>query len=271
MAEEERSGVQNVWLLVIALALGVIVVVIYNVHIYRVRQEGRGQTIRLLRVTRDMQPGDLIAGEDLVVKLVPKQYEASLGNVVDAENLDFAIGNTVNQGIEKDQWLLWGHITSVDKSRPANVITKGNVAVTVPLESRMSLGDILRQNDRVNIVGLLPVGEALKTFRIMEGVRVLAIGGQGIKPNKSIERGPKERKGMRSYRNITIEVSPTVSIEMANVLTHVSGGCWVELVSSNEEKKSSYGRINPQLKKFGESPSGPLRGDPAAGGVGDYE
>ncbi|MGB2821822.1 MAG: RcpC/CpaB family pilus assembly protein [Phycisphaerae bacterium] len=260
MAEEERSGVQNVWLLLIALGLGVIVVVIYNVHIYRVRQEGRGQTIRLIRVTRDMEPGDKIAAEDLVVKLVPKQYESSLGNVVDADNLDFAIGNTVNQGIEKDQWLLWGHITNVDKSRPANVISRGNVAVTVPLESSMVPGDILRHNDRVNIVGHLPSGEAVKTYRIMEGVRVLAIGGQGLEPARSISGPPKRQAGMRSYRNITIEVSPTVSIELANVLTHVAGRCWVELLSSNESKKPTYGRINPQLKDLAAVPGRPTRG-----------
>jgi len=266
MAEEERSGVQNVWLLFIALGLGIIVVVIYNVHIYRVRQEGRGQTIRLIRVTRDMTPGDKIGAEDLLVKLVPKQYEASLGNVVDAENLDFAIGNTVNQAVEKDQWLLWGHITNVDRSRPANVISRGNVAVTVPLEARMALGDILRQNDRVNIVGRLPVGETLKTFRIMEGVRVLAIGGEGIQPDKSANRGPKARRGMRTYRSITVEVSPNVSIGLANVLTHVSGNCWVELLSSKEAKKTTYGQINVQLKKLADAPSGPLRGE-----AQDYE
>ena len=265
MAEEERNGVRNVWLLFIALGLGIIVVVIYNVHIYRVRQEGRGQSIRLLRVTRNMEPGDKIAADDLVVKLVPKQYESSLGNVVDAENLDFAIGNTVNQVIEKDQWLLWGHITNVDKSRPANVIGRGKVAVTVPLESGMVPGDILRHNDRVNLVGLLPVSESLKTFRIIEGVRVLAIGGQGLKPNRSISRAPKDRAGMRSYRNITIEVAPTVSIELANVLTHVAGRCWVELLSSNEDKKQTYGQINPQLKKLAGAPSRPIRGEVETG------
>ncbi|MCD6304299.1 MAG: Flp pilus assembly protein CpaB [Planctomycetes bacterium] len=266
MAEEERSGGPNIWLLLIALGLGLVVVVIYNVHIDRVRKAGRGQTVRLLRVTRDMEAGDKIAPEDLAVRAVPKQYETALGNVVDADNLDLAIGSRVNQTIGKDQWLLWSHITEIGTNKPANVITPGDVAVAVPLDSRMSPGDILRPNDRVNIVGLLPVGNGgLKTFRIIEGVRVLAVAGVGLQPHRSMDREPARLSaGQRSYRSITVEISKDVALQFANVLTHLSGNCWVELLSSREEKKPTFGRINPLLKDLAAEPSRPLRSE-------DYE
>ena len=45
MAEEEQSGGQNVWLLLIALGLGLVVVIIYKVHILKVREEGRSGII----------------------------------------------------------------------------------------------------------------------------------------------------------------------------------------------------------------------------------
>jgi hypothetical protein len=263
MAEEERSGVQNVWLLLIALGLGLIVVVIYNVHIYRVRQEGRGQTIRLLRVTRDLEPGDKIGVDDVVVKPVAKQYQSSLGSVVDAENLDFAIGSTVNTAVGKDQWLQWGHITDTG-TKSDNEISPGNVGLGVPLDSRMVPGDILRPNARVHIVGLLPVGGSLKTFRIIEGVRVVAVAGAGLQPAKTMDRAARAEKGPRSYRSISIEVAQDVSLEFANVLTHVSGSCWVELVSSRERNSKNWGRINPLLKELAAQPSRPLKGE-------DYE
>jgi hypothetical protein len=114
MAEEERGGIQNVWLLFIALGLGLVVVFIYNVHIYKVRQEQRGQSIRLLSVTRDMERGDKVGPDDLVVKTVPKQYEGTLGNVVPEGDLKFAIGTVVNDTIGKGQWLMWTHITEVN-------------------------------------------------------------------------------------------------------------------------------------------------------------
>jgi len=150
MAEEERGGVQNVWLLFIALGLGLLVVVIYNVHIYNVRREGRGR-----------------------------------------------------------------------------------------------------------LVGLLPMGSSLKTFRIMEGVRVLAIGGEGIQPSRGVDDPAPSRRAARSYRSITVEVSKDVSLEFANVLTHVSGSPWVELISSRDRSDRNFGRINPLLKDLAKQPSRP--------------
>jgi Flp pilus assembly protein CpaB len=262
MAEEERGGAQNVWLLFIALGLGLVVVVIYNVHIYKVRREGRGKAIHLLRVTRDIDAGDKLASDDLEKRLVPRQYEQSLGNVVGADTLDFAIGQALNRPIEKGQWLLWEHITGGDTRKPAWQIGQGNVAVGVPLDTKTVPGDILRQNDRVNIVGLIPIGSTLKTFRIIEGVRVLAIGGEGIKVPKSIDDSPKVGGVSRSYHSITVEVSQDVSLKFTNILTHVSGRCWVELLSSREEPNpKKFGRINPLLEKIAAEPSRPVRGE----------
>lgn len=252
MAEEERSGVQNIWLLLIALGLGLIVVVIYNVHIYRVRQEGRGKTIQLLRVTRDIEPGDTISREDVEVRAVPKQFEGSLGNVVGEENLDFAVGSTVNQAMEKQQWLQWGHITRSDTVKPANAIGRGNVAVTVPLDTTRNPGNLLRQNDRVNILGLIGTdGTAGKTYRIIEGVRVLAIGGVALNQDDPKKKATKTTAGVRMYRSITVEVSPEVSIQLNNILTHVVGSCWLELRSSKEGKPKNAEKIHPDLAKLG--------------------
>ena len=215
MAEEERSGVQNVWLLLIALGLGLIVVIIYNVHIYQVRKEGRGQTIALIRITRDIDAGKKIDSDAIETKIVPKQHESSLGNVVTAEFEDYAIGTEVNQAVEKGQWLQWSHITGADTAKSSSKITRGNLAVAVPLEPRMVPGDILGLNDRVNICGLLPKGQELKTFRIIKGVRVLAIGGEGVKPGNAIQRTPRSKGAARSYRNITVEVSPEVCLTIS--------------------------------------------------------
>lgn len=257
MAEEERGGVQNVWLLFIALGLGLLVVVIYNVHIYNVRREGRGRSVLLLRLLTDMEAGKKLTAEDLESVPVPRQHESSLGNVVPEENRNYAVGQALNRAVEKGRWLLWEHITGRPPGDPAYAIGRGNVAVAVPLNSKLSPGDILRPNNRVNLVGLLPVGSSLKTFRIMEGVRVLAIGGEGIKPSRGIDDPAPSRRAARSYSSITVEVSKDVSLEFANVLTHVSGSPWVELISSRERSDRNFGRINPLLKDLAKSPSKP--------------
>jgi len=250
MAEEERSGVQNIWLLFIALGLGLLVVIIYNVHIYKVRQEGRGANVNLLRVTRDIERGEKLIVDDLLVQPVPKQYETSLGNVVPGSNLDFAIGSTVNQPIEKDQWLLWGHITGDPAGNISNSLSAGFVAVAVPLDTKKVPGDILHQNDRVNIVGDVARNNMAPTpCRIIKGARVIAIGGVGPQNTRTIERGSRTASGTsRSYRSITIELPEDVSLEFSSALKCVSGDCWIELISSREPKSPEYNKITQEMK-----------------------
>lgn len=263
MAEEERTGVQNIWLLFIALGLGLVVVVIYNVHIYNVRKEGRGQSIYLLSVTRDMEKGEKIGQEDLAIRPVPKQYQGTLGNVVPEENLKYAVGSTVNDAIGKGQWLMWGHITDLGNTKPANSIAPGNVAVGVSLDARKGVpGDILRPNDQVNILGVLSTqGTTLKYMRIIEGVRVLAVGGEGLNETKGGGRNIRATPPARSYRNITVELPKDVSLEFMNVLTHVSGECSIELRSARAAKSQTDLRINPMLKDLAAQPSKPLKVD----------
>ena len=97
-----------------------------------------------------------------------------------------------------------------------------------------------------------------KTYRILRGVRVLAIGGEGIDPGKVLKSDSRVKR-LRTYRSITIELPEDVSIQLANVLTHVSGGCWVELRPIGERKEIA--RINPELSKLAEAPARPLPGE----------
>ena len=112
MAEEQNAGGQNLWLLLVSLGLGLVVVVIYNVHIYSVRNAARGQSIELISLARDVDAGEKLRAEDLEIRVVPKQYQESLGTVVTGEDLSFAVGQQVNRSLEKGRWLLWDYITS---------------------------------------------------------------------------------------------------------------------------------------------------------------
>lgn len=258
MAEEQQASGQNLWLLLVSLGLGLIVVVIYNVHIYNVRREGRGQNVELLRVTRDIDPGEKLKEEDVEVRVLPKQYEGSLGNVLHKEDLEGYLGDSVNRRIQKGGFLLYDHMTGTDVSKPSSQIRLGNVAITVPLDSKVVPGDILRTNDQVNILAMIGEKGALKTYRILRGVRVLAIGGEGIDPGKVLKSDSRVKR-LRTYRSITIELPEEVSIQLANVLTHVSGGCWVELRPISERKEVA--RINPELSKLADAPARPLPGE----------
>jgi len=266
MAEEQNAGGQNLWLLLVSLGLGLIVVVIYNVHIYSVRNAARGQSIELISLARDIDAGEKLRAEDLEVRTVPKQYQESLGTVVPGEDLNFAIGQTVNRSLEKGRWLLYDYITGGPGVAASSTIKDGWVAVAIELDSKRSPGDILRPNDRVNILGFIQG----KACRILKGVTVLAVAGVGRDPSRMEKTGMTIR-APKSYNSITVELMQRpedVSLQWANVLTHVNGSCWVELCPANMKPSSEDNRINPEIKKLSEAAAAPTRGEWSPGGSG---
>ena len=55
MTQQAAPAVANKTLLYVALALGAVVAVIYNVHIAQVRRAAQGSSVRLVRVTEDLR------------------------------------------------------------------------------------------------------------------------------------------------------------------------------------------------------------------------
>ena len=88
---EDAPGIQNKRLLIDALVLGAIVVLVYNVHLAKVRQQGKGKTIELVKFARDMTAGQEIRRQDLEVEAVAEAVHRSLGNVVTKEDVNWAV------------------------------------------------------------------------------------------------------------------------------------------------------------------------------------
>ena len=116
MAEEQNAGGQSLWLpaslglnvaLVVVLVLGVL---FYNVH--KAAWRNSIPSIELIALARDVEAGEKLKAEDLEVRAVPKQYQDSFGTVVMGEDLDFAVGQTVNRNIDKGRWLQWDYIAA---------------------------------------------------------------------------------------------------------------------------------------------------------------
>ena len=263
MAEEQNAGGQSLWLLLVSLGLGLVVVVIYNVHIASVRNAARGQSIELIALARDVDAGEKLKAEDLEIRTVPKQYQESLGTVATSEDLQSVIGQTVNRSLEKGHWLQWEYTISGGGVAPSSTIKSGSVAIAIPLDSKLSPGDILRPNDRVNILGMI----GGKACRILKGVTVLAVGGGGRDPSR-VEKTNVSTRAPKTYNSITVELPEDVSLQWANLLTHVNGGCWVELRPANDPPSSDFNRINPELKKLAEAAARPAKGEWAPGPSG---
>lgn len=265
MAEEQNTGGQNLWLLLVSLGLGLVVVVIYNVHIYNVRKSARGETITCVAVTGDLDEGHVLSSDDLETRMIPAQYKDSLATVVRGSDLEFALNQSLNQPVEKGRWLLWEHITGGVTVSAWGKPRAGHVATAIAIDSRLSPGDILVVNDRVNILGQING----KVYRIIKGVRVLAVGGRGEDRPQATRAGGG--RAPTSYRSVTVELPDAISVPWNNVHMHVNGDCWVEIIPPGTPKQDDFLKIAPELSKLasgsGSAPAGRPAGSPLGGGA----
>ncbi len=249
---EQAPAIQSKRLLVVALILAGVVVLIYNVHVNQVRKAGRGEMVQLLKFRRDMDSGEVITKKDIRVMEVDRLVSVGLGKVVPNRDLDFLVGRVLKESARKDDWVKYGHVTRVGKSGPAGKLEEGMVAVSLELDPRNALGDILRVYDRVNIRAKLSVNrKQLETFRVISGVRVMAVGGRG-ESGDAMATGARARMGRapRSYRSITIEIREEESLRLANVLSHRAGSITIELCRFGLEARPGDGKINPKLESL---------------------
>ena len=246
---EETQGIQNKWLLLIAVVLGVIVVLIYNAHIRAIRAEQKGKTVAIIQVNKDLKLGEKITARHIKMEEIPHGSEKAFGKVLKWEDRNFVLalgGRRVNQPVMKGQYLLWDHVMDYSGSRASGKLGDGMVAIPIEFDSDKSLGDILSVGDTVNLKGVFDLkGGQYKTYRIISGVRVMNVGGRGAAGGAGAGRG---RTGMKSYRRITIEVSPKVSLELSNLMTHMHGDIQLELNQASTRLPPNAGEINPLLE-----------------------
>lgn len=246
---EETPVVQNWRLLLVACILGLVVMVIYNVHINKVRSAGKGEDIVAYQYTRDMERGEKITLKGMEARRVPKELAAGLGRLIRRSDRDYAADSRVNRYVGKGDWALWGHITAGDAHTPSDGLEKGKVAVTMTVDPKTTPGKILRIRDRVNIIGMLSVkGGRYQAYRMIKALKVLAIGGEGRSGSPTHRDRGSAESGMRSYRAITVEMKPEVSLQWANLRTYLRGDIRIELCAKRDTLPDDAGTIIPELR-----------------------
>jgi len=250
---EEAPAVQNWRLLIVACVLGLVVMVVYNIHIGKVRRGLDVAMVPAFRYTRNLEVGDKLAEDDLERIEIPKKTAESIGRLLEENEKDtMAIDRTINRDVSKSDFAMTGHFTTASGNDPAASIGKGSVQVTIPVDSKRVPGRVLRIGNHVNILGMLPSksGSDYTTYRIIEWLKVVAIGGQ-------TDRGGSMQNaeaGVRNYKSITVEMKrkdPDVSLQWSNLQTHLRGPAIIEICPSRYvPQKGSAGVINPDLVRY---------------------
>lgn len=268
---EQTPAVENKGMLIVAVALGVVAVLLYNWQVGRIRAENRGTQVLLLRFDHEMKAGDRIeAAKDFSTQDVPERLADGLGDVAKIAHRDEMSkfnGFALNKKVLKGQFLLDSHITNEARESPSMRISSPTmVAKAVPL--REVPGNLLSPGDRVNLVARIPARDgSVDSERIIEDVRVLAVGGSVGRLDTGMPAGAGD-EGPTMYRAITIEVTPQASLELDRILAHIAGGVSVEVLSPlaarNEAKAGVVNRS--LLDRLKTVPSAPGRGASPLGG-----
>ncbi len=250
---EVAPDIQNKKLLVIAIVLALVVVVVYNLHVTSIRKSAVGEMVDLLVLTRDMQAGEQISAKDIKKIQIGHQVVKRLGSYVPADEYDYVTGGALlNQPVVKDQILMAYHITP--GALEGHKFSPGKIQTALKVDPTLALGQVLRVGNFVNVLAYLSVdNRPLAAWRIIEGVRVVAIGGVGRQEIAAPKRGSRSKtEGMRSFRSVTIEVNKDQSLKLANVISHArSGQVWLELRGLPEASEVS-GKVNEELESLAE-------------------
>ncbi len=251
-----NSPVANKKLLLTGIVLAVIVVVLYNVQVARIRATSRGKTVELLRLARDMQPGQKIRSKDLEAVEVPQQFLEGLDNYIKAENIDYAITSTLQQPVIKGRWLMYEHTVNPEKSNPSARISPNMVTYTLTIDPRRSPGEILRVGDRVSILGMLQVNnKPLQAYRIIEDLKVIEIGGMSFRDTPLTVSKRSSKQAMRQFAKITVEVNKDISLQLANILSHLSGSAWLEVRNPTAGSRFKTPKVDPELRNLAGIPT----------------
>jgi hypothetical protein len=249
---QEAPAVQNWRLLIVACVLGLVVMVVYNVHINKVRNENKDVMVTVFRYDRTIEVGSKVTDDDLIRVKMPRRTAERIGRLLAQDEKDtLAVNRQINQDVSKNDFAMTGHFTNIGQDGEALLLAAGKVLRTIPVDPKKSPGSVLRIGNYVNVLGMLPTkgGGAYKTYRMIEKLKVVAIGGKGDRGGRS---GSTE-KGSRTYNSITVEMKckdPDVSLQWTNLETYLRGPAIIEICSPKSHSNIPPGTIVPELAEF---------------------
>lgn len=222
---EETPGVANVKLLAVALVLGAVVVVFYNIQIRNVRKESRGTTESMLQMAVNRQAGDTISDTDIKIVEVPVLFAKGFGHYLTEQNLNYAVGSKLTRPVLKGDWLLWEHVMATEQSNPSAKIKPKMRKYSFPVDPDQSPMEQLREGDRVDVWGMFIIKKKdPEAYQVIGNLKVMEVP---------------------SARKITVEVTPEVARQLANVATNSLGRLWLTVRKPTEGGTSE---IHAELK-----------------------
>lgn len=193
------SSQPNLTLLLVAMCLGLVAAIAHVWRVEQVRTAAEQKSVTIYKVTRTLEPGDTVKDKDLRATSVPAAFDDFYSGAILPGDLSTVMGKRVRRRVAEGSPLTHLDFTGGGTGDSLG-ITRGKVLVVLPV-STDTAPPILSPEMRVNIAAAItPRGGTLTVMRVMEAVRVVAVGA------RTKDAGDVRRS--RSYSTVTIEVEP---------------------------------------------------------------
>lgn len=238
----EKDG-GNMVLILIAVALGIVTIVLTNVYIVDIRKQVEGATETVYRLNRSIDVGDKLREQDLSPVVLPLTIVEDFGKFITRKDLAAWKGEPLLQPARQGELLNFDMFTGRSTGGDLG-ITEGKVGCPIPVSSEGRPG-ALQPGMYVDIFAPVMVpGRGPKSMVVMERVRIFAVGNR--------TRDNSESRSGSSYGNVTVEATPAEAQQLFTVQQWL-GKSEFRLVVRNPGDTNVLiidGGVNPELLKL---------------------
>ncbi len=262
--------VWNKKLLVTALLLGIVAMVLFFAYDWMQKTRVEENVIRVLRWKADLKVGQEVSEADFGPVEVSRDAQRNL-NLMEytPSNRTFPVGNHLSRDVKRDDFMRFSDLLENPSEVPSRRIkyeedddgnprVKGYRAFPLEVDPRRTVGDLLRVDDRIDIIGLISIGgKPARAYSLIKNLRVLAVGGRSQSPEARFRQRGRERssQNLRVYRTLTVEVQEKTACNLAELLPRVRGKIWIVVRHPEEgESMATDGKINPALRPVLDEP-----------------
>ena len=258
MAEDQKPPIQNKKLLIVALALALVVVVLFNVYVGRARQAGQGEKVTVVAYKKSLS-GGIIKESHLEPVKILAAYRIRYPPLVDWSRKALVEGRRLLRPVQKGELVSKMQLAEYLPGGGLRLVKPdaGTVAYPFTVDRKETPGDILKPNSRIDVLGRFAVKDhrgrnVLKTLVVIEKVRVLTVGGRGQGSAGAYGTRVRPSAGQRSYDKITIQVTRSVAIQLDHIRSHAYGRQFKVLVLAEGVSAGEY-KITKDVVEFADA------------------
>jgi len=270
MSQESSGGeaprIANTKQLLLAIGLGVVVVVLYNVQVNSIRNESKAVE-PLLVYKYNKRAGEVLRSDDVETRLIAKAAAGGLPTVLSPEQIRDDGSQRLQRDVPAGQYVFYEDLYSGGLDRPSHSLADDEREYALPVDPQ-NIGRVLRVGDKIDVLAMLPSGTGgYKATLVIGGVTVRSIGGISAGTAQVSKRADEE--GVSSYRQVGIQVKYDEMLKLMNLRTWAQSQQFIIAPRSPTSRQPADGVVNADLARYYETAAPPRTPTPMVTATND--